>query len=143
MKKRILFTALLFIGLSSIPHAYPQIGEAELRERMFDAFQAVVVAENAGGDVSELVQDLNAMITLTETDGAVDPAVFESYVVELISQASQVQRSGVSETRQSLIISVSVVLVLLASAGLVWFYGSRVFWSVWLRIKRGWVVKRL
>ena len=143
MKKRFLFTVLLFIGLSSIPHAHPQIGEADLRERMYDAFQAVVVAENAGGDVSELVQELNAIITLLETGGAVDPAVFESIIVELISQASQVQRSGVSETRQSLIISGSVVLVLLASAGLVWFYGSRVFWSVWLRIKRGWVVKRL
>ena len=140
MKKRIFF-AILLIFFISIPHSYSQTEEAG-RESLYDAFEAVAVAENVGGDVSELVLDFNMLISSLE-NGVLDSEDVERIVTDLVSQASLVERSGIRETQYNYVVAGSVVLVLLVSSGLVWVYGSRVFWSVWLRIKSGWIVKRL
>jgi hypothetical protein len=62
---------------------------------------------------------------------------------EVITTAPSVQTAGEERITNRYIVT-GVVLVVLAVAGvLVWFRGSRWYWSAWLRARRGWRVERV
>jgi len=114
--------------------------ETDGRSDLLVVFEAVEIAEKQGGEVSELVDELNLIIRLVEAGDSVGLSEVESRIVEVLSQAPIVGDMGARRV-QFMRVKVGVLLgLLLASAVLVWRFGPRVFWSAWIRSKRGWRV---
>jgi len=115
----------------------------EAHSRLAQAYEAVAAAEAAGGNVTVLAWRLNEAASLIDAGGDVklDDAVV--IIDEVMATAPSVQAAGEERITTRYIVT-GVVLVLLAAAGvLVWFRGSRWYWSAWLRARRGWRVERV
>jgi len=115
----------------------------EAHSRLAQAYEAVAAAEAAGGNVTVLAWRLNEAASLIDAGGDVklDDAVV--IIDEVMATAPSVQAAGEERITTRYIVT-GVVLVLLGAAGvLVWFRGSRWYWSAWLRARRGWRVERV
>ena len=113
-----------------------------------DAYKAIVEANNAGGDISELTDQLNQALKLTSQAQALiisDPQLTQTLFLQaqalaqnVTSQSSTVQAEGLFQN--PLFIGVSIAS-LLASGILVYVFGPKIFWKVWLRLRKNYRVK--
>lgn len=136
----LLITVLIFL-VDKPPVLYCQVWEDELGTRMVVAFVAVAEAESKGGDVSGLVDDLQKALSLLEKGGAEDLEEAEALIEAVLVQVSEVERKGVALTLYKRLWAAAMVSFIAVSAFLVWRFGPRVFWSIWLRSKRDWRVQ--
>lgn len=118
-----------------------QSREEELRGMLTVAFEAVAEAEGKGGDVSHLVDELSRALRLIEAGGAVDLDTAQSVIEGVLSAAPGVEQQGVASTRLQQVKAVAIISLLAVSGIVVWRYGPRVFWTLWLRSKRDWIVR--
>jgi hypothetical protein len=132
-----LLILLILISVVTVPsvHAVTR-GEVELK--LGSAYSLVANAEARGGDVSDLVRKLNEAATLANLgdSASLDGAI--SLIQEVEASVSIIENSGArAVTFQH--ISIAISLVILGIDGLVvYLYGNRIFWSLWLRTKKGW-----
>jgi hypothetical protein len=131
------FIIILLMAGSYLRPVRGQRGEAE--DLLQEAFNALVEAEEAGGEVDLLVDSLNHALDLLE-EGRVEEA--EGIIRDVIDEAPEVRASGVREWRFDVAVAGATVAGLVIASILVWVYGSRLFWRLWLRVKEGWVVVR-
>jgi len=137
-------SAFLFLGLLlSTYNTAPVYAKSndELRLELGAAFTKVAEAEWAGGDVSDLVQVLNLAASLIDKG---DDASLKSAgdMIQYVSVfALEKKEEGVQATNYQHIVLGATLGALVASAAIIWFYGSRVFWALWIRTKRGWRVE--
>lgn len=102
-----------------------------------EAFRAVAEAEEAGGEIEDLVADLNQAIELIEVGETGEATVLlESVMVR--AEAARVQ--GTRERFTGGAVSVFVALVFVGLAVVVWLRGDKWFWRLWRYTKRGFVV---
>ena len=120
----------LLIGLL-VPDVFAQGVSVE------DAFRAVAEAEEAGGDVGDLVADLNEAIRLLEEGEAGEASILLESVMER-AEAARVQGSREGLTGGA--VAVGVTLLFVGLAVLVWLRGDEWFWRLWRYTKRGFVV---
>jgi len=134
------YLPLLMLLLLVVPQV-EAVSRSETRATFELAFAEVKLVEQYGGDVSALLPKLNLALQLINS-GSDNDLVKAQLIIEDVSlEAHSAQASGVSSTNtQYIIVGVSLV-ILGASAVLVYIYGGRLFWGVWVRMKRGWVVK--
>ena len=136
--------AFLFLGLLLSTYiTAPVFAESsdELRLELGAAFIKVAEAEGAGGDVSDLVQVLNSAASLIDKGDDASLKVAEDMIQYVSVSALEKKEEGVQATQYQYIVLAVTLVALIASAAIVWFYGSRVFWALWIRIKRGWRVE--
>ena len=115
----------------------------DARSNLADAFIALSKAESAGGDVRDEMRILNTAATLIDEGGAVNLAAADQIIKGVSGQTSMIEVAGAQRITNRYI-AVGVSLVVLAGAAIiVWFWGSRIFWVAWLRVKRGWRVERV
>ncbi|MBO3754896.1 MAG: hypothetical protein FGF53_08505, partial [Candidatus Brockarchaeota archaeon] len=131
----ILSLLLLHVG-STFANYEPPLDEA--RDKIAEAFKAVAEAEKMGGEVSDLVAELNEALKLLE-EGEVQEAVLKADVV--IAEAQRVGMEGAAMRKARMLQSAVVLSFLAFSAFSVWRYGPRLFWSLWIRSKRSWKVR--
>ena len=121
----------------------PRVGatsSSDVRAEFELAFAEVKLAEQHGGDVSALVPKLNLALQLINSGSDNDLRKAQLIIEDVSLEAHSAQVSGVSSTNtQYIIVGVSLI-ILGASAVLVYVYGGRLFWGVWVRMKRDWVV---
>jgi len=139
----LLISAFLIIssGLASGEFAL----EEKVRLELAEAFVAVAEAERLGGDVSELVDELNQALILLEKgemrNDEVRLSEALSKVKDVIARAPVVGQGGLAAMQARTVQSWLVVSVVVALGVIVWRYESRIFWRLWVRSKRGWKVK--
>ena len=104
-----------------------------------DAFNAIVVAEEAGGDVSGLIDELNAAIVLLE-EGHLDDA--QAIIDRVLIMADAARVRGSRETLNQGVVAVVVAGVFVGFAVLVWLRGDAWFWRFWGYTRRGFVVDK-
>jgi hypothetical protein len=114
----------------------------ELRGSVASAFFDVARAEKAGGDVSGLVAKLNSALELISAGGTQDLVRAESLVSEVKQAVVKVEGYGVQSTNMMYLTTGVTLVVLGALAVVIWVYGSRVFWGLWVRSRKDWVVER-
>jgi hypothetical protein len=133
---------LIVLGATScIAASRCQAGEKELREKLVDAFDAVSRAESAGGDVSELVEELREALELLGTGDEMDLEMAESVLEGVLARAPAVAELGVASIHAQYVwLGVVLGLVAVSAVG-VWRLGPRIVWSLWLRSKRSWRVR--
>jgi len=110
---------------------------SEANTKIASAFEGVAEADAKGGNVTSLVIELNDALTLLEKgeadgdEGLIHDAI--SKAEEVIAEAPIIAEQG-EEVAQARLVETLLVLSLLAiSAVIVWRYGSRIFWELWMR----------
>jgi len=136
-----LFAALFFLGAAA-----PCVGAVSVddaRSRLAGAYVAVAAAEAAGGDVSVLAWRLNEAASLIDAGGDAGLGDAIRIIDEVSSAAPLVEAAGVERITNRYIVTGAALVVLAAAAVAVWFRGSRWYWGLSLRVKRGWRVERV
>ena len=157
----VLISMLLFQFISVIALSSPQIllrgenvGKADVtvddaRKKIFEAYAAVVDAEASGGNVTDLVNRLNEAIELIRLAENTSDSEEASVLIEqaisiadgVLSEVGEVKEEGLALRRFHLFLSVFSISLIFVSCVLVYFYGPKVFWGLWVRIKGNWRVK--
>lgn len=115
-----------------------EVSVDEVRVKLVDAFESVAEAERAGGDVSQLVEELNDVVRLLEAEGDEELPEAESRIEHVLAAASEVKQEGIMLTQHRQITAGCILILLAVSATVVWRFGPRVFWLLWLRFKAEW-----
>lgn len=118
------------------------LSQGDLRSEAATAFAAVSRAEAAGGNVTRLVGDLDRAVRLIDAGGEADLVEADALIRGVEAAASSVESGGAQSRTMRYVETGFVLVVLAAAAALVWLYGSRVFWRLWIRTKRGWRVEQ-
>ncbi|MCX6654535.1 MAG: hypothetical protein NTY03_05360 [Candidatus Bathyarchaeota archaeon] len=128
---------MVLIVVFSSTRVYAATDE-ELRGSLGAVFASVLKAEKAGGDVGSLVSRLNeaALLIDSGTDESLSRA--QGIITEVSGLVPSVAAQGSQSTMLQMVMAWITLVVLGTSAVLVWLYGGRVFWRVWLRAKGGW-----
>jgi len=113
-----------------------------------DAYKALVEADNAGGDIRKLTDQLNLALNLTSQAQALissDPQQAQTLALQaqalaqnVTQQASTVRGEGL--VSRPLIIGASIAS-LLAGGILIYLFGPKAFWKVWLRLRKNYRVR--
>ena len=112
--------------------------QEELRGSLGAVFANVLKTERTGGDVDPLVSRLNEAASLIDSGSDESLSKAQGIITEVDGLTQSVEAQG-SQSNMLQYVEVGLTLVVLgASAVLVWLYGGRVFWRVWLRAKGGW-----
>lgn len=120
---------LLLVLLVSCSVVYGQV------DLVADAFSAVKAAEDAGADVSLLVEKLNEALVLVESgDSAGD--ILRSIIVD----ARAARSAAVTQGNVDAGVAIVKVGVLVGAAAFVWLRGDSYFWRLWRRTKEGYMV---
>ena len=109
----------------------------EVRDKLAEAFEAVLEAEKAGGAVSRQVDELNHAIKLLE-EGDLEEA--ESLVGNVLAAVPEIKQAGLILTRNQQLMAVGMLTLLSVLGVVVWRFGRRIFWILWLRSKKGWKI---
>ncbi len=114
---------------------------SDVRASFESAFAEVKRAEQSGGDVSTLLPKLNLALQLINS-GSDNDLVKAQIIIEDVSlEAHSTQISGAQSTENQYIVTGVSLAILGASATLIYIYGDRLFWGIWVRAKKDWVVK--
>ena len=130
-----LFVVLLVIYSSARVSAATQ---EELRGSLGAVFANVLKAEKAGGDVGPLVSRLGEAAALINSGSDESLSKALNIITEVNGLTQSVTAQGSRSTMLQYVEAGLTLVVLGASALLVWLYGGRAFWRVWLRAKGGW-----
>ena len=122
----------------------PRIGAAssnDVRASFELTFTEVKKAEQSGGDVSALLPRLNLALQLINSGSEKDLQNAQIIIEEVNINAQNAQVSGIQTRGAQYTIIGSSLVILSASAVLIYIYGESLFWVVWAWTKRNWVVK--
>lgn len=145
------FIVLMVLVLAAT-HPVQAQSSAQAQTAIDRGYASVLSAEQAGGNVTLLVEKLNTAISLVQQADAVnstDPARAQALYSEAASIASNVTqsapavaaagRASVAAAQFSLIVE-TIALGALAVVG--YLFIPRLFWRFWLRTHRGWRLKK-
>lgn len=129
--RRLLLIVLLSLVLVPVVGA-----QSDIDVLVSEAFTAIVEAEEAGGDVDELLTRLNEAIDLQGIDPDEARVILERLVVEAEAARARGEREGLENAA----VAIAKVVVLVGLAAGVWLRGDEYFWRLWRRTKEGYVV---
>ena len=137
--KLIIFSTLILLLSYPISIAACDVppSDEDVRNMLTEAFEAVLEAENAGGETLNLVDELNQALRLLD-EGKTEEAM--SIVDAVLAVVPDIKQAGLISTRNQQITVTGTLIFSAVSTAVVWRYGKKVFWLLWLRSKRGWKV---
>lgn len=131
MKPKLVLLLLLYLSFVGVV--------AQQDASVESAFISIVEAEEAGGDISELVPKMNEYLGYVEAGDTV--SADEAYE-ELMSLSAASQVLGVREGNYKFIVTTMVVGVLLGLTYLTWRYFDEYFWRFWRYTRKGFTVEK-
>ncbi len=134
MRGRRLFLGLFVSLCLFVPLVGAQVDLGQLAE---EAFTAISVAEDAGGEVGGLLDRLNEAILLMESGSDVNMTLARGVLEDVLVDAEAVRAAGVQQGTSDAVVAVVKVVFLVGLAVGVWLRGDEVFWRLWRRMKRG------
>jgi hypothetical protein len=136
------FFSLLLVVMTSLGSCFVAyaVDEEDIRSELRVSFEAVAEAETMGGDVSDLVSELNSIVVRLESAPEEEYSDLISRLLEVAREAelsgSVGQTVGVDQFNLSITILLFTGLLVL----LVWAFFPVLYWKSWLRSKGDWVV---
>ena len=122
-------TGLVLLMCLSFNVAYAQ------NDLVTDAFAAIKAAEDAGADVSYLVESLNQALAIIESGDSAS-----GLLEEVINGAETARSAAVTQGNLDVGVAIIKVVVLVGAAAFVWLRGDEYFWRLWRRTKEGYLV---
>jgi hypothetical protein len=136
---------LLSLPIASSTFAYEEFSPEEAKAKLDEAFEAVAEAERMGGNVSNLVAELNEAVMLIEEgeDCGNETLIAEAVLKaeDVLTKAPALEQEGAASIRMHMIQSGLVLSLVVALAIIVWQYGPWMFWRLWIKSKSSWRVK--
>ena len=142
--------AVVVLGPPAFAHA--SATSDQLLASAQSTYLKILEAQQAGGNVTSLTNTMNQALALIGegqsvegTDPATAAGLYQqagSLIQEVNQQLPQVESAGRAAEQAELLWLGAFLVSITAVGGLVYFFGSRVFWNVWVRLHRGWVVKK-
>jgi hypothetical protein len=139
---RALASLLLVVLLAMSVVPVGAVTQDEARAELAKAFDGVQRAERSMGNVGRLVGELNTAAHLLDVGGDDNVAQASALISDVLASTPTVESSGSQAQTTRLIIRGVLLAVLGAAALLVWLYGSKAYWGLWLRARGGWRVER-
>ena len=139
---RVLAGLLVVALLAVLVAPVGAVTQDEARADLARAFVGVQRAERAYGNVGRLVGELNTAAHLLDVGGDDNVAKASALISDVLASTPSVESSGSQAQTTRLAIRGVLLGILGVAALLVWFYGSRVYWGLWLRARGGWRVER-
>ena len=117
------------------------------------AYLAVSQAQQSGGNVTGLVASLNVALglyTRAQAENRSDPARASSdlqnatLIAQTIEQdAPVIGQAGAAARQTQEYVSAAAAAAIVAVAGLLYFFGERIYHRLWLRLYSGYTVKKV
>lgn len=128
----LMLTALVIpMGLSKSPE--------DVRMRIAEAYEAVLKAYESGGNVTGLVDRLNyALKLIAEAEENGDTGLLDragAVVDSVLEDSTKVEEEGLKARNDMYILYGSVLASIAVLAMLAYFYGPRLFWRLWVRLR--------
>jgi hypothetical protein len=140
-KRTLLLTLFLIFSIGSSLKAVQSQTGSDLNSEILLVFNEISKAEESGAEVSSLVEELNQIITLVN-NGDETALIEANNRLSLLSQASQeATLTGTRTTQNELITTIVIGLATIVASILAWIYTPRAFWTLWLQVKRNWIVE--
>jgi len=124
----------------------------QLYSEISAAFGRVSVVQGEGGNVTGVVRLLNQALALVEEGASVqgsDAAQAQTYyqqaedvVRSVNAQLPSVEQQGLASSRSQLAWLAATMIVLALAGALVFRFGGRAFWALWVRTHHDWVVRK-
>lgn len=133
----ILLVLVTNLGRCSVAYA---IEEEDVRAELRLSFEAVAEAERMGGDVSDLVSELNLIAERLEIAEKEDYFNLISRLREVGARAWLLGGVGQTVGVDQFNLSVEILVFTGLLVFLVWAFFPVLFWRSWLRFKGDWVV---
>lgn len=146
IKRALLLTLFVTVALVNVAEA--EFHE-ELEARIAEAYLAIRDVERAGGNVEDLVSKLNQVLDTVrvareEEDASVRVAMLNNAsktLSEILQESIVAKEEGILATQVKKAAGIALGAGMIAMGGLAYFYSPKLFWNVWLMIKKRWVVK--
>lgn len=135
----IILLLLIFPSYDYFPRSYA-IDLDDVRTELYSTFEAVVEAEDRGGNVVSLVDELNSIVQLLESASEDEYSELLNRVLSASRDAERIGSVGESAGLNQLYVSIMILLFTGLMILLVWTLLPNLYWRLWLRSKRGWVV---
>ena len=100
-----------------------------------EAFTAIKAAEDAGADISGLVESLNEALAVIESGDSAS-----GLLEDIILDADMARLAAVNQGNIDAGVAILKVVVLVGAAAFVWLRGDEYFWRLWRRTKEGYLV---
>jgi len=150
-KWRYLVLPILVVQICFIPATFlasDTVGLEDAERKVYDAFKAVVAAYQDGGSVGELVEELNEALVLLSEAGRADSeqaGIIADQAYEIAegveSEAPRAREEGMRLRQNERIGWAIAIGGVILGVLLIYFVGPRLYWSLWLRIRRDFIVK--
>ncbi len=129
---------LLLVSMVVTPVVCAQV---DLDTLSGQAFTAIVAAEDAGGEVDELLVRLNTALDLIGEGSDENLTSARSILDELLVDVEAIRVAGVQEGNWNAGVAIVKVVVLVSLAAAVWLRGDEYFWRLWRRTKEGYILE--
>ena len=149
----LLLAGLLLTMGSSEASAADQASFAGTSYTLKTAFLAVQTAGKDGGNVTSLLVQLNTALDLVQNasaENSTNPSQASTDLQSALgiakgvqSAAATVAQQGMSARQLQLELSVGSAAVIVGIAIVLYVYGDRIYRRLWLRMYRGYVVKKV
>lgn len=119
--------------------------EVNLQDKLTEAFEAVYKAENMGGNITVLVEDLNKAITLLEKAEETGNEELRSEALKImdnvLTEAPKIGEAGEASIQNLRIQTVLTITALIVASIVLWRYLPKLIWHLWIRSKKRWRAK--
>ncbi len=132
----LLLVIIASLGNFSMTYA---VDEENVRTELRASFKAVAEAERSGGDISELVGELNMIAVELESASEKEYSELLRRVLEVAEEANIVGRVGEPAGMNQVYVSSAILLSTGLLVLLVWALFPVLYWKLWLRSKGDWI----
>ncbi len=140
----VLFFMFLFLSVSLCN------GQPDLRSKIKNVYVLLVKAEKEGGNVTAAASKLNEALQLidkaektrNESEKSKLLGKADSLIKEVELSIPEIIEKGQRERKMYLITTFSSLALLLFIGFIFYFYGPKFFWSLWLKSRRKWKIRR-
>ncbi len=147
MKRLLAYVMLMVIALSMLDISL--CSENSLVRSIREVYSKLVEAEKKGADVREAALKLERALELVraaeENPDKRDVLLSEArrLVDEVNSSIPSLIEKGEREAFLRNVVIASAISLVTVSAGITYYYGPRVFWGIWLKLRSRWIVEVL
>ncbi len=151
MKNPSMIAIFLLIPILLVPVALVAAQQSPIddaQNSIYNAYTSIVKAYNSGADVNQLIVQLNQALNLTaQAQLLISSNLTQANLLASQTQAISQNVSAQASAAESSIgtlgpVTVAISAAVLIVAGcLVYFFGPRFFWQVWLQLRKNYRVK--
>jgi hypothetical protein len=132
---------LLIILLATAITPVKSLSTDEIRSELESSFILVRMAEQQGGNVIQLVHNLNTAALLLDSGSEENVTQARVLISEVKAEIPSIVTTGNQNASNSITVAAISVAVLGILGILVYVYGSKFYWGLWLRTHGNWRVE--